>query len=126
MRIELIDQERGILSTTETVLYRKRLNLSEIAMEEVVDQTIQVEVVPPLDRPFLAQKKLTSAHIILYKSLDPQKGLLKYLGMPLRSIPLRVDSGDIVLVCSSYFLTHGIKVATQCKASLCRQHTGDN
>ena len=38
--------------------------------------------------------------------------MLKYLGIPLTSIPIRVEVGDIVLFSSNLFLTHGVKLTT--------------
>ena len=51
-------------------------------------------------------------HLMYHKSLDPKAGPWSFYGTPQVEVPLRMDAGDIILVNSSYFLTHSIKVTT--------------
>lgn len=115
LRIDLIDIDKGVFTTAETVLYRRRIDLSSIPLNEITDLKLEFAVVPPLDRPLPAQKQPTCIHLLLHKVLKEQDGMLKYHGPPLRTLPLRVDAGDVVLISSSYFLTHGIKLTTGSK-----------
>lgn len=100
------------MTTAETLLYRKRIDLSTIPLNEITDLNVELSVIPPLDRPLPAQKAPTYAHLLVHKVLKHEEGMLKYHGFPLNAVPIRVDSGDVILVSSSFILTHGIKLTT--------------
>jgi hypothetical protein len=55
--------------------------------------------------------------LLLYKSHTSDRGLLSYLGVPLRSIPLRIEVGDIILINNSELIRSPIKIATSSEVS---------
>eukprot|EP00008_Paramoeba_atlantica_P010375 CAMPEP_0201498448 /NCGR_PEP_ID=MMETSP0151_2-20130828/71151_1 /ASSEMBLY_ACC=CAM_ASM_000257 /TAXON_ID=200890 /ORGANISM="Paramoeba atlantica, Strain 621/1 / CCAP 1560/9" /LENGTH=179 /DNA_ID=CAMNT_0047890015 /DNA_START=25 /DNA_END=560 /DNA_ORIENTATION=+ len=58
---------------------------------------------------------MCEVNLLFYKTNNVNKGLLAPFGHPLRGFSLRMSVGDILLVSSSAFLTHGVKLATSSK-----------
>jgi hypothetical protein len=107
----------GKLLSKDVVLGR-----AELVLEMYEDETVHdlwIDLKPPLDRVTLghlldpaAETPAGKVHVILQKTTKPDAGLLSYFGAPLRSIPLRLEAGDIILINNSEFYRHTIKIAT--------------
>lgn len=112
LEIEVLDKVTGLLTTTDNLIYHGLVDLKELQMDEIVDKTIELTPVAA-DGQIIRQKRPSYCHIILQKSIHSANGMLNYLGTPLSEIPLRVDIGDVILINSSQFLTHTIKISTR-------------
>jgi hypothetical protein len=115
IRVEVWDQDRGLLTSNDTLCYKSSVNLRDVPWDQIHDLRLELENVPSPDQTLPLQEHPSWVHLLLYKSIDPYSGMLSYYGTPLSAIPIRLDVGDVILISSSYFLTHGIKMTTQSK-----------
>lgn len=119
LRIDVIEQDKGVFTTEEKIIYQTRLNLSNIPEDKLIDIWLDLTVITAYgEAPPPPQKAPTRVHLMLFRSYKSNAGMLNYYGVPNPIIPLRLDAGDIILVQSSYFLTHSIKLTTMSQVNL--------
>eukprot|EP01094_Clydonella_sp_ATCC50884_P004650 TRINITY_DN13686_c0_g1_i1.p1 TRINITY_DN13686_c0_g1~~TRINITY_DN13686_c0_g1_i1.p1 ORF type:complete len:710 (-),score=223.53 TRINITY_DN13686_c0_g1_i1:9-2138(-) len=67
---------------------------------------------PSLDAERTRVRPTARIHLMMQKMNSPHLGVLRHLGRPQKLIPLRMNVGDLILINSSAFLTHGVKWTT--------------